>query len=77
MQRRNKLFKLAKNSGNFSKYKAVHNQILQQLRSSKHLPSTAKPKGSQVILEDSKIPEQEPKLNSNIVSGWNYCYNWY
>ena len=37
MRRRNKLFEQAKISGNFSKYKAVRNQTLQQLRSSKRL----------------------------------------
>ena len=37
MRRRNKLFKQAQISGDFSKYKAVRNQTLQQLRSSKRL----------------------------------------
>ena len=37
MQRRNKLFKQAKISGDFLKYKAVCNQTLQQLCSSKRL----------------------------------------
>ena len=36
MHRKNKLFKQAKISGGFSKYKAVRNRTIQQLRSTKH-----------------------------------------
>ena len=36
MKRRNKLFKQAKISGDFSKYKVARNKTLQQLRSAKH-----------------------------------------
>ena len=36
MRRRNKLFKQAKISGDFSKYKVARNQTLQQLRTAKH-----------------------------------------